>query len=504
MLADGAVFDAYVVVDWSAETRPKSGADSIWLAAFERGRPERVENPPTRAAAMAVLADLLSDMAARGLHVLVGFDFAFGLPRGTLTRLGLEGWAGLWRRLGALVSDGPDNANTRFAAAATLNQRLSGGAGPFWGCPAAAAGPHLSPTKGDFAALPERRLSEERLPGTKSVWQLFYNGSVGGQSLTGMARLDELRRHPWLAEYIRVWPFETGLKALAKGSDWRILLAEIYPSLLPIKPAAGEVKDRAQVVALARHFAALDGQGRLAGQFAGDAALSPADRLIAETEEGWILGATNPQKIDIHDWIKDPDAIYRRSFATIRGEIDAQALPDDMRDVVIRIIHACGMTDIVTDLVFSAGAGATGAKALGAGAPIFVDAEMVAHGIIRRRLPKANAVICSLNDPAVPATAKALATTRSAMAVDLWLPQLEGAVVAIGNAPTALFRLLELIEDGGPKPALILGFPVGFVGAAESKEALIQSGLPHIALRGRRGGSAMAAAAVNALAGGLA
>ncbi|MGE4280300.1 MAG: precorrin-8X methylmutase [Magnetospirillum sp.] len=205
----------------------------------------------------------------------------------------------------------------------------------------------------------------------------------------------------------------------------------------------------------------------------------------------------------MHDWIKDPDQIYRNSFATIGAEVDLDSVPADMRDVMVRVIHACGMTDIAADLSYSDGAAAAGAAALARGAPILVDAEMVSHGIIRRRLPKNNQVLCTLNDPAVPGTAKALGTTRSAMAVDLWLPHLDGAVVAIGNAPTALFRLLELMEQGAPRPAVILGFPVGFVGAAESKEALIQSGLPFIALRGRRGGSAMAAAAVNALSGGL-
>lgn len=503
MLAESAVFDAYVMVDWSAESRPKTGADSIWLAIVERDGGERVENPPTRAAAVARLADILSDLSARGLHVLVGFDFALGLPRGTLARLGCKDWASLWRRLRAQIADGDDNANSRFAAAARMNETLSGGAGPFWGCPPAAVSPHLSTTKGDYAGLPERRLAEERLPATKSVWQLFYNGSVGGQSLTGMARVDELRHHPWLAAVTRVWPFETGLKPLGKDSDWRILIAEIYPSMLAVTVPAGEIKDRVQVLSLARHFAKLDDEGRLSAQFGGDTSLSQTERREVETEEGWILGAANPEKIDIHDWIKDPDEIYRQSFATIAAEINLDGLPVDLRDLVVRVIHACGMTDIAADLAFSPGAGAAGTAALAAGAPILVDAEMVSHGIIRRRLPKANTVLCSLNDPAVPATAKALGTTRSAMAVDLWLPHLEGAVIAIGNAPTALFRLLQLIEQGAPRPALVLGFPVGFVGAAESKEALRQSGLPFVTLRGRRGGSAMAAAAVNALAGGL-
>ncbi|MCR6629546.1 MAG: precorrin-8X methylmutase [Magnetospirillum sp.] len=205
----------------------------------------------------------------------------------------------------------------------------------------------------------------------------------------------------------------------------------------------------------------------------------------------------------MHGWIKDPAAIYAESFATIRREVDLRAVPADLHDLVIRVVHACGMTDIAADLAWSEGAADAGRQALAQGAPILVDAEMVAHGIIARKLPRANRVVCTLNDPVVAPTAKSLGTTRSAMAVELWRSQLEGAVVAIGNAPTALFHLLEMIEEGAPRPALVLGFAVGFVGAAESKQALIQSGLPFVALRGRRGGSAMAAAAVNALAGGL-
>lgn len=201
-------------------------------------------------------------------------------------------------------------------------------------------------------------------------------------------------------------------------------------------------------------------------------------------------------------WISDPAEIYRQSFATIRAESDLARFPAPMADLVIRVVHACGMTDIVGDLAWSDNAAEAGQAALAAGKPILVDAEMVAHGIIRSRLSAGNDVICSLAHVSA-AEAKARNTTRSALAVEHWLPRLDGAVVAIGNAPTALFRLLEAVEAGAPRPALILGFAVGFVGAMESKEALIASGLPHIALRGRRGGSAMAAAAVNALAGGL-
>ncbi|KIL98189.1 Cobalt-precorrin-8x methylmutase [Paramagnetospirillum magnetotacticum MS-1] len=201
-------------------------------------------------------------------------------------------------------------------------------------------------------------------------------------------------------------------------------------------------------------------------------------------------------------WIADPAEIYRQSFATIRAEADLARMPADLADLAVRVIHACGMTDIAADLAWTEGAGKTGTEALSRGAPILVDAEMVAHGIIRRNLPAANRVICTLNEVS-QAEAKAAATTRSALAVEKWLPHLDGAVVAVGNAPTALFHLLELIEAGAPRPALILGFAVGFVGAMESKDALIASGQPHVALKGRRGGSAMAAAAVNALAGGL-
>ncbi len=205
------------------------------------------------------------------------------------------------------------------------------------------------------------------------------------------------------------------------------------------------------------------------------------------------------------DYIRDPAAIYAKSFETIRAEADLSRFLGGMEDLAIRLIHACGMTDLADDIVFSNGAFEAGQAALLAGAPIFVDAEMVSHGIIRRLLPMDNEVICLLNDERVRPLAAELGITRSAAQVDLWADRLGGAVAAVGNAPTALFRLLENIAAGGPKPALILGCPVGFVGAAESKAALIADsfGVPFIAVRGRRGGSAMAAAAVNALGGGL-
>jgi precorrin-8X/cobalt-precorrin-8 methylmutase len=202
-----------------------------------------------------------------------------------------------------------------------------------------------------------------------------------------------------------------------------------------------------------------------------------------------------------YDYIRDPEEIYRRSFAVIRAEADLGGLVPDLEAVAVRLIHACGMPDLVGDLAYSTDAASQGRRALEDGAAILVDTEMVAHGVIRGRLPAANRVVCTLPREAVEKRARAGATTRSAAAVDLWLPDLAGAVVAIGNAPTALFRLMELIDAGAPHPAVVLAFPVGFVGAAESKDALVNhpAGLPFVTVRGRRGGSAMAAAAVNAL-----
>ena len=200
------------------------------------------------------------------------------------------------------------------------------------------------------------------------------------------------------------------------------------------------------------------------------------------------------------DYERDGAEIYRRSFATIRAEADLSGLPEDVSRVVVRMIHACGMVDLVGDVGFSPSVASVARKALLGGAPILCDAEMVASGVTRRRLPANNEVICTLRDPAVPALAAKLATTRSAAALDLWLDRLDGAVVAIGNAPTALFRLLEMVAAGAPRPAAVLGIPVGFIGAAESKEALAASDLAYLIVRGRRGGSAITAAAVNALA----
>jgi precorrin-8X/cobalt-precorrin-8 methylmutase len=201
-------------------------------------------------------------------------------------------------------------------------------------------------------------------------------------------------------------------------------------------------------------------------------------------------------------YLRDGEAIYRRSFAIIRAEARLAQFSAEEAAVAIRMIHACGLVGAAEHIVFGNGLVTAARAALARGAPILCDAEMVVHGIIRARLPTENEVICTLRDPRVPALSEKLGTTRSAAAVELWGERLDGAVVAIGNAPTALFRLIELIAAGAPRPAAILGIPVGFVGAAESKEALSADphGMPYLIVRGRMGGSAMTAAAINALA----
>jgi precorrin-8X/cobalt-precorrin-8 methylmutase len=200
------------------------------------------------------------------------------------------------------------------------------------------------------------------------------------------------------------------------------------------------------------------------------------------------------------DYLRDGTAIYERSFATIRAEADLARFSAAEARVAVRVIHASGMVDVAADLQFAPGFADAARAALLAGRPVLCDSKMVANGITRARLPAGNEIVCTLDAPEVPGLAATLGTTRSAAALSLWGERLAGALVAIGNAPTALFRLLEMLEAGAPAPAAIVGMPVGFVGAAESKQALAASRLPFLVVHGRRGGSAMAAAAVNALA----
>jgi precorrin-8X/cobalt-precorrin-8 methylmutase len=201
------------------------------------------------------------------------------------------------------------------------------------------------------------------------------------------------------------------------------------------------------------------------------------------------------------EYIRDGAEIYRRSFSIIRAEADLKRFTPEEERVAVRIIHACGMVEVAADIAFAPGAVTAGIKALQAGAPILCDAKMVSNGVTKARLPVDNQVICTLDDPRTAELARQLGNTRTAAAMELWRDRMAGAVVAIGNAPTALFRLLEMLDEGAPMPACVIGMPVGFVGAAESKAALIADGrVPYLAVRGRKGGSAMTAAAINALA----
>ncbi len=505
------LFDSYVMVDWSASSTPKKGADSIWYCVVERQGSKLVEtalhNPTTRETAMQDLADRLSDLSARGLRVLVGCDFAFGYPKDFAPSIGAQNWSDVWQRLSVMIKDGADNSNNRFAVAAELNRKISGTTGPFWGCPKAQQNEFLESKKPYMNPLTnEMRLCEQRISGVKPVWQLLGTGCVGSQTLMGISRLEQLRRHPWLQDQIKVWPFETGLNADSLGA---ITLAEIYPSQIKVQAQGNLPKDAIQVRTLARHYAELDQVGELAPLFVGDPSLSDDEKDSVVREEGWVLGVGRSDKDQALDWLNSylraPNDIYHKSQEMIEHDIDVSGFDDDMQDVAIRMIHACGDVDVGVDIAYSAGAASVGRAALAKGCPILVDVEMVSHGIIRKRLAQHNPVVCTLNDTRTPAKADELGTTRSAAALEFWGDWLDGSVVVIGNAPTALFHLIQGILDGRfAKPALIVACPVGFVGAMESKETLIalasDLGVPYITLRGRRGGSAIAASALNALA----
>jgi precorrin-8X/cobalt-precorrin-8 methylmutase len=510
------LFDSYIMVDWSAASTPQTGVDSIWYSVVERRAGKLVEtalkNPATRHEACQELLDILSDCCARGLKTLVGFDFAFGYPRDFPAALDLKdtSWRGVWKMMSARINDGLKNENNRFDVAGELNKKLSGTAGPFWGCPKAKQTEFLETRKPYMNQLTnEMRLCEQRMKGVKPVWQLLGTGCVGSQTMMGIARLETLRNHPWLEGQVKVWPFETGLKCLDHNDLSAITFVEIYPSQIPVQGHDGLPKDAVQVSTMARHYAELDQFGDLALLFAGDETLSDFERDIVVREEGWVLGIGKSPRDQALSWlktyIKKPNDIYQKSQEMIEHDIDVSSFDEDMQDVAIRMIHACGDIQVRDHIAYSTGAANAGRAALQAGCPILVDVEMVSHGIIRKRLSKHNAVVCTLNDARTPAKANELGTTRSAAAVEFWGDWLEGSVVVIGNAPTALFHLIQGLLDGRfKKPALIIACPVGFVGAAESKECLIALAddldIPYITMRTRRGGSAIAASALNALA----
>jgi len=296
------LFSAFVIVDWSAAAKPSTGADSVWIGVLKRDARFRMKfeshNPATRSAAEALLTIILDDFKKRSERVLLGFDFCLGFPRGFAKALNLAGdppWQAVWTQVDKMVKDKTDNTNNRFGAASEINRRLTGGPFPFWGCPPKDALTTLQPRRTRAHGpddLPEFRLTEERTPGAASIWKLYYNGSVGGQTLLGIPAVRRLKQAR--GEGVKVWPFETGLKALTAADldGAEVVVAEVWPSALKTLPAAGEVKDLAQVRAMAEHYARLDEGGKLGALFAAPKDLSAEGHEIAVREEGWILPAT--------------------------------------------------------------------------------------------------------------------------------------------------------------------------------------------------------------------
>lgn len=289
-------FDSYLMVDWSAANAPTRGRDSIWLGLTVRRRSglvlAKLENPPTRAEATERIIDLACRELARGRRLLIGFDFPFGYPTGTAARLGLRGlaWRNLWQTLQDRITDDPDNRNNRFDVAEALNREMTDEPFPFWGLAREEQRRHLVRRNrrphgaGDLA---ERRLCDLRIPSTQPVWKLAGAGSVGGQTLTGIPRVWQIRRTPELAFDCHIWPFETGLRYDPTPA---IVIAEVYPSLVAPSILKDRPKDAGQVAAIGRAYATLDGVDALKPLFEGDRTLSPETRRSIETEEAWILG----------------------------------------------------------------------------------------------------------------------------------------------------------------------------------------------------------------------
>ncbi|MEM9278397.1 MAG: precorrin-8X methylmutase [Pseudomonadota bacterium] len=504
-------FHRFLVVDWSANNTPKTGSDSIWIADADcQNRDIKVFNPATRSAAMEYLEAAVQQTVDLGQRLFAGFDFAFGYPADSAFLPGKGAWRDMWKFLHEQIEDHDDNLNNRFEIGGKLNRLLGSEEGPFWGHPHQHEGKYegLGAKKPDYKKLgiSEKRQIDDLVTTAQPVWKLAYTGSVGSQALLGIARLQKLRTGPF-GKHIAIWPFET---RFAEDLSKPVIVGELYPSLFEVSPEKGEIKDAAQVRTVAEQFCEFVANNRFAELLDGPRNQLDGVRDAAVSHEAWMVGFADKPVIGKasgkteYDYVRDPEEIYRQSFATVEGEASLDALPKEMRPVATRLIHSCGMIDIVDDLEFSNDAVRSGIAALNAGKPIYCDVEMVKAGIIGKFLPDDVKVTCTLNDKQVPEHARNIGNTRSAAAVDLW-DELEGSIVVIGNAPTALFRLLEKIQEGAPKPELVIGIPVGFVGAVESKQALAENrfGLEFITVHGRRGGSAMASSVVNALAGGL-
>jgi precorrin-8X/cobalt-precorrin-8 methylmutase len=291
------MFDTYGMVDWSAASVPRTGRDSIWICWLGPDG-ERLENPSTRSDARKLLGRRLAAAIAARQRVLLGFDFPFGYPAGFAARLGLSGppWRAVWNEIARLIEDEEDNRNNRFAVAALLNERVSGSPFPFWGRPARLKSTFLGAKhhkRHDSDELREKRLIDTWMVGAQPCWKLLGAGSVGGQALTGIPVVRQLRDDPRWADHARIWPFETGLRP---PDDLAVVFAEVYPSFWKkIPPAEGRPKDAAQVRFVAQFFAERDRTGDLADLFLGDPGLSAEQRRLVETEEAWTLGVMKPK-----------------------------------------------------------------------------------------------------------------------------------------------------------------------------------------------------------------
>jgi len=295
------LFSAYIIVDWSAAAKPTTGADSIWIGVLKRDVRFRMAfesyNPPTRAEAEKRLAAVLDDLRKRSERALLGFDFPLGFPRGFAAAMKLAAapaWRSVWDQLDRMVKDKADNTNNRFGVGSEINRRLTGGPFPFWGCPPKDALTTLQPKRTRPHGpddLPEFRHADLAAKGAASIWKLYYNGSVGGQALLGIPAVRRLKLAR--GDAVRIWPFETGFKALTEDdlAGVEVVAAEVYPSLLKPEGAPGEVKDLTQVRTTAEHFARLDEANRLGALFGPPRAAAADIVLDAEREEGWILGA---------------------------------------------------------------------------------------------------------------------------------------------------------------------------------------------------------------------
>lgn len=524
------LFDTIVIIDWSARSTPspvRPSGDAIWWAV---ARGKTVETPVyfrTRHAAMNALKSFLSKELEATRRVLVGFDFPFGYPAGVAKHLtGRADALSLWDWLDARIQDGPDNANNRFDVASEINA-LYDGTGPFWGRPATWDFP-LIPTRGTERHgqhPPDRRLVEQRQPSAQPVWKLYTTGSVGSQVLLGIPALNALRKTPGLVDAIQVWPFQTGLARPTAP----IVLAEIYPSLIADRVAQDryedEILDAAQVRVNALAYAELDAAGVLSAAFRGPTDATPQDRFAIETEEAWILGlemkqtlskpvtksasvgkpANTNQKpqasIQPLRYLRDPAEIARAEQAVVVAESRLDHLPDELRAVARSMITACGMPDIAARLAWSPDFIGSVRAALQANAVVLCDCPSI-ETLLRIALQTGKPrTVCTYDDPATHNLAMTLGTTQAAASLQLWKDRLAGSIVAIGSAPTALFHLLELVDQGWPRPAALVGLPSGLVGAAEAKAELARHArqIPFLTLRGRRGGPELAAAALAAL-----